>query len=157
MTIDPVVRTVETKASPARAFELFTSRMADWWPRGKTIGKNPHAAVVMEPYLGGRWFEVDGEGNKTQWGDVLAWDPPHRLLLAWRIDSRWTYDPAFLTELELTFAQTATGGTLVTLEHRNLERFGENAAAHAASLNGGWPTMLANFAELADADRAESV
>jgi hypothetical protein len=38
----------------------------------------------------------------------------------------------------------------VTLEHRNLEAFGADGASHAAALNGGWPTMLGNFAALAD-------
>jgi uncharacterized protein YndB with AHSA1/START domain len=152
MTIAPIVQIVTTKAAPARAFTLFATRMADWWPRGKTIGKNPHAEVVMEPHPGGRWFERDAEGNETHWGNVLAWEPPHRLLLAWRIDTQWTYDPDFLTELELTFTPMEGGGTRVRLEHRNLERFGADAAAHAAALNGGWPTMMAEFAALADAD-----
>jgi hypothetical protein len=38
----------------------------------------------------------------------------------------------------------------VTLEHRNLERFGVDAARHAGRLNGGWPTKLAALAAYAD-------
>jgi uncharacterized protein YndB with AHSA1/START domain len=90
MSIAPIVRTVETKAPPARAFEIFSRRMHDWWPKGKTIAPNPHVAVVVEPHAGGAWFERDAEGNETHWGNVLAWEPPHRLLLAWRINSQWT-------------------------------------------------------------------
>jgi len=150
MSIAPIVRTVEVKATPARAFELFAARMAAWWPRGKTIGKKPHVTVVMEPHAGGRWFERDAEGTETHWGKVLAWEPPGRLLLAWQINSQWAFDPDFLTEVELTFAPAAGGGTLVTLEHRDLERFGADAAAHAATLDGGWPTLLGGFAQYAD-------
>jgi uncharacterized protein YndB with AHSA1/START domain len=150
MSIAPIRQSVETKAAPARAFELFTSRMGDWWPRGKTVGK-PHAAIVIEPRNGGRWFERDEDGVEVQWGDVLAWNPPTGLLLAWRLNSQWTYDPAFETEVELSFDSLPNGGTRVTLEHRHLERFGADAEKIAASLNGGWPTRIQNFAEFADA------
>jgi uncharacterized protein YndB with AHSA1/START domain len=150
MTIAPIVRSVEIKAAPSRAFELFSRRMGAWWPSGKTVG-NPHVDIVIEPHAGGRWIEIDADGTETQWGEVLAWEPPSRLLLAWRLNAQWTYDPSFLTEVELTFAALAGGGTRVTLEHRDLERFGEDAEARRASLDGGWPTRLADFVAFADA------
>ncbi len=81
MSIAPVQCTVDVKASSARAFELFAQNMGVWWPRGKTPGASPHAALVIEPRKGGRWFERDAEGDETQWGKVLAWEPPRRLLL----------------------------------------------------------------------------
>lgn len=150
MSIAPILHSVEVKAPPARAFDLFTAQMAAWWPRGKTVGRNPHVAIVVEPREGGRWFERDGEGNETEWGKVLSWEPPSRLLLGWQLTSEWGYDPNLLTEVELTFAPLAGGGTRVTLEHRNLERFGKDAEAHAASIRGGWPTMIGHFAQYAD-------
>jgi DNA-binding transcriptional ArsR family regulator len=150
MSIAPIVRTVEVKAAPARAFDLFTTRMSDWWPRGKTLGKNPHATIVLEPRVGGAWLERDAEGNEVRWGKVLAWEPPSRLLLGWQLTSEFRYDPQFLTEVELTFAPAAGGGTLVTLEHRDLEHFGVDAAHHAEKLGKGWPQHLAEFATYAD-------
>jgi uncharacterized protein YndB with AHSA1/START domain len=146
--IAPITRTVQVKAPPARAFELFTAQMGRWW--GKGIGKQPHVDVIVEARVGGRWFERDADGNETQWGKVLAWEPPSRLLLAWQITSEWRYDPALLTELELTFTLAAGGGTLVTLEHRNLERFGKDAPRHVERIGGGWPMKLGAFAAYAD-------
>ena len=152
MSIAPIVRTVQVKAAPAQAFDLFATRMEHWWPKGGTIGNAPHVAIVVEPRAGGRWFERDADGNETHWGKVLAWEPPSRLLLGWQITCQWGYDPDFPTEVELTFAPVVGGGTLVTLEHRNLERFGADAARHAERLGGGWPTRLAEFARYADAN-----
>ena len=151
MSIAPIIRTVQVKAAPGRAFELFATHMERWWPKGRTIGKNPHAAIVIEPRPGGEWFERDADGNKTHWGKVLAWEPPARLLLGWQINTQWGFDPNLVTEVELTFVAAEGGGTLVTLEHRNLERFGTDAARHAEKLGGGWPTHLAQFADYADA------
>jgi uncharacterized protein YndB with AHSA1/START domain len=150
MTIAPIVHRIEVKAPPARAFDLFAARIGEWWPKGRSIGRNPHAAIVIEPVAGGRWFERDAEGNETRWGKVLAWEPPSRLLLGWQINTQWVFDPDLLTEVELTFAPADGGGTLVTLEHRDLERFGTDAAAHAGRLNGGWPGILGPFADYAD-------
>ncbi len=150
MSIAPIVHSVEVKATPAQAFALFANHMADWWPRGRTVGKSPHAAIVVEPLLGGRWFERDAEGNETQWGKVLAWEPPSRLLLAWQLNAQWTYDPDFVTEVELTFAPLPSGGARVTLEHRDLERFGGDAEARRGQLDGGWPGFLAEYAAFTD-------
>ena len=152
MSVAPIIKTVTVKAPPARAFELFASQMERWWPAGKTVGRNPHVAIVLEPRVDGRWFERDGEGNETHWGRVLVWEPPKRLLLGWQLNSQWRYDPDFLTEVELTFAPAEGGGTTVTLEHRNLERFGADAAKHAQALGSGWPALLAEFANHANAN-----
>jgi hypothetical protein len=144
--IAPVVRRVTVPVAPDRAFALFAGRIGAWWPKGKHIGANPAVDVVLEPGVGGRWFERDAEGVATQWGRVLAWEPPTqhaggRLLLAWQITADWTFDPEFETEVEVRFA-AADGGTEVRLEHRCLERYGAAAERMAGMLGGGWPLML---------------
>jgi uncharacterized protein YndB with AHSA1/START domain len=149
MSIAPIVRSVVVQVEPARAFALFTSRIQDWWPRDKTIGRGPPVAVVIEPQADGRWFERDAEGHETQWGKVLAWEPPRRLLLAWQIGTDWAYHAELVTEVELTFKTHVAGGTLVTLEHRHLERLGADAARQREMLDGGWPTLLGEFQKLA--------
>ncbi len=151
MSIAPIFQSVEVKAPPARAFDLFTAQMGAWWPRGRTVGQREHAAIVVEPRAGGRWFERDDDGVETAWGQVLAWEPPGRLLLGWQLDHQFRYDASLLTEVELRFVALPAGGTRVTLEHRNLERFGAHAAEVAAKIGGGWPAMIGHFANFADA------
>lgn len=155
MSIAPIVKTVEVKASPMRAFEIFTLEMGKWWPHGRTPAKNAHAAIVMEQKKGGRWFERDAEGNETLWGTVLAWEPPGRLLLGWQLNRKepgapWGFDPDLLTEVELTFQALDSGGTRVRLEHRDLERYGRDAEANATNINGGWSMMTGIFADYAN-------
>jgi len=156
MTIAPVVQTVQVKAPPPRAFALFTGRMADWWPKGKTLGKSPHQDIVIEPWPGGRWFERDGAGMETDWGRVKQWEPPSRVVLSWEIDCEWGHNPEIQTEVEIGFAPVAGGGTLVRLEHRNLERFGLNAAELAERVRNGWPGMVAEYARFVELRAAEA-
>lgn len=105
--------------------------------------------VVVGPREGGRWFERAEDGTETDWGKVIDWRPPRRLLLAWQIDGAWRFDPDFVTEVELTFAAESEG-TLVTLEHRNFERFGATAAKIAEQIGRGWPAVLEDFAGYAE-------
>lgn len=144
MTIAPVRCSVEVSQDPARAFALFATRIVDWW-RDKTIGTKPPIAIVIEPFAGGRWYERDEDGVECNWGKVLAWEPPVRLLLGWQLDSRFKFDPNLVTEVELSFRPLPTGGTEVTLEHRQLERLGSDAPRVAALLGGGWAALINHY------------
>jgi uncharacterized protein YndB with AHSA1/START domain len=155
MTIAPVRHSVEVNGPPARAFQLFTSRMGGWWPGGRTPAANPAVDVVVEPHEDGRWYEVDEHGNETQWGKVVAWEPPHRLVLGWQLGRDWHYEPDLLTEVEITFVDANNGKTLVALEHRNLERFGDYASERRAQVDGGWPSRLADFRMFSEAKAEE--
>jgi uncharacterized protein YndB with AHSA1/START domain len=150
MSIAPIVCKVTVNASPERAFKIFTSQITAWWPSDKTVGAKPPVAIVIEPKVGGRWFERDADGTETNWGKVLTWEPPSRTILGWQLNSRFEYDSSFLTELELTFTPTEGDKTLVVLEHRNLERYGADAERLKGQLGGGWPTFLSRFAAAAE-------
>jgi uncharacterized protein YndB with AHSA1/START domain len=149
MTIAPIVRTVTVKAPPQTAFDRFTQQMAQWWPPEHHTGSEPFHEIVIEPRVGGRWFERDKNGVETQWGKVLTWQPTGRIVLAWQLTAEFQFDPDFVTELELTFAPQGSG-TKVTLEHRNLERYGAAAEKMREMLNGGWPGIVENYAAFTD-------
>jgi uncharacterized protein YndB with AHSA1/START domain len=152
MSIAPVVRSVQVAVSPARAFELFTGQMGRWWPASHHIAPKPFAAITIEPHVGGRWYEADAEGGECPWGKVLEWDPPHRALLGWQLNAKFEYDPDFLTEVELAFT-AHEGGTLVTLTHHNMERFGETAAQLATGMGEGWGKIIGEFQTLANEEK----
>ena len=125
--------------------------MVRWWNPSHSINKSPLKAVVMEPHVGGRWYEVGEDGSECEWGRVLAWEPPGRLVLAWQTNAQWTHDPNLITEVEVRFTPDGENATLVRLEHRNLDRFGDGAEAVRAALDspGGWHGLMIRFAEAA--------
>ena len=92
--IDPIRRSVVVTCSPTKAFEVFTAKMDGWWPirvhsRAADRGDGSVKAerVVLEPWVGGRLFEVMSDGSEGSWGTILTWDPPHRLVIAWKPNS----------------------------------------------------------------------
>jgi uncharacterized protein YndB with AHSA1/START domain len=149
ITPAPVRHSVQVKAGLAKSFDVFTAGINRWWARSHKIGPADLKTVVIEPRVGGRWYEIDTDGGECEWGKVLTWEPPHRLVLAWQITPDFKYDPDLLTEVEITFREEA-GGTRVELEHRNLEKFGERAEAMRNAVNSGWPALLGLFATEAD-------
>jgi len=146
----PVRKTVEVPATPARAFDVFTAGFNRWWPRSHTIGKGALANAIIEPRVGGRWYGVDDDGAETDWGDVLVWEPPARIVLAWRIGTDWQYHRDLHTEVEVTFTAIDATTTRVALEHRLLENMGAAAEGARATFDSpnGWGAILKNFVDL---------
>ncbi len=147
-------KTIAVAAPQEVAFRVFTEQLTSWWPlETHHIGAARPVAAVIEPRVGGRWFERGEDGAETPWGKVLAWDPPRRLVLTWEISSDWRCEPGLGTEVEVRFVAEGPRATRVELEHRHLERFGPRAAEMLAIFGapGGWPGLLERFARAAGA------
>jgi len=148
--VPPVRKELVVAATAERAFQVFTDGIDRWWPRQHHIGSSPLRREVLEPGVGGRWYGLSEDGTECDVGKVLVWEPPHRLVLAWQITSDWKFDPAFLTEVEVTFTAEGPKKTRLVLEHRDLDRYGLAEPAYRKSIDspeGGWGWILQRFAE----------
>ena len=147
-----VRQSIVVDAPPDHAFAVFTGDLTAWWPlHTHTIGSGPAAEAVMEPREGGRWFERSEDGSETEWGRVLAWEPPGRVVLAWQLSAQWSFDPNLHTEIEVRFTAEDDGRTRVDLEHRKLEAYAEAAEQMRTVLGSddGWGGLLRRFAAAA--------
>jgi len=150
--IAPVHKTIRVKASQAHAFAVFTAGLGRWWPRTATIGAGPLKIVVMETRLGGRWYEESEDGSQANVGKILVWEPPHKFVVSWDINSNWKPDTTVSSEVEVRFIPEGPDATLVELEHRNFERMGAEAGAlMRKDVDGGWPGILEHFRQEAEA------
>lgn len=149
-----VRKVVSVDATPAVAWRVFTEKMGTWWPLAThKIGKAKAVDAVIEPRAGGRWYERDDDGSTCDWGRVLSWEPPSRLVLSWEISADWQYDPSVKTEVEVRFIAAGRDGTRVELEHRHLDGFGARRDEMRAIFDsdGGWTSLLEAFARAAAA------
>jgi len=144
----PITKSILVDCTPEHAFDVFTRRIAEWWPlHAHSIHQEHAETVVVEPRQGGEVYELSDTGERAHWATVTAWEPPHRVTLSWHVNPE---SPA-PTEIEVTFA-AQDGKTLVTLEHRNWELLGpELGTAGRSSYATGWDPVLARFAEAATA------
>lgn len=147
-----VRKSVVVNAPQEHAFAVFTEQLGSWWPlMHYHIGEEPPETAVMETQVGGRWFERSSSGVECNWGRVLVWEPPSRVVLSWDITSDWQYDPNLGTEVEVRFIPEGPGVTRVELEHRRLERYGIKADAMRDIFDSehGWGAVLQAYAQVA--------
>ncbi|MEA2444864.1 MAG: hypothetical protein QOJ12_2156, partial [Thermoleophilales bacterium] len=125
---DTAVRSeIVVDAPIERAFNVFTEGYQTWNPPEHHIGEAEIDTSVMEPREGGRWYEIGVDGSECDWGRVVVWEPPTRVVLAWQISTQWKYDPdpSRASEVDVRFTALGDDQTRVEVEHRHLERHGE--------------------------------
>lgn len=141
----PVRKSVSVPLQPDAAFKLFTEGIAGWWPlETHSIAGDKAQACVFEGFAGGRIYEVSEDGTEGEWGRVLIWEPPIRVVYSWNPNPNRTAE----TEVEVTFAPDGDG-TRLTLEHRRWENLGDDGAELRMSYETGWDPVLEAFVRTA--------
>lgn len=139
--IEPLHLSFEVDCPADHAFAVWTDRISSWWPAGHSVSGEPGLAVVIEGHVGGRIFERTPGGDEHDWGEVTAWDPPHRLGYLWHLRR----DRAQATDVTVTFVDQGDATTRVEIEHRGWERLGDDAARWRDANRSGWAGLLPHF------------
>jgi uncharacterized protein YndB with AHSA1/START domain len=135
-------------ATPEKAFEVFTEGIATWWPiethsiQAMVKDGQPPETVIFETGPQGRVYERMTNGEEAHWANVTAWEPPHRLVLEWKVN----HEAVAPTEIEILFTPEGEG-TRVDLEHRGFEALGKDAEEAHKSYSNGWPTVFQDYVE----------
>jgi uncharacterized protein YndB with AHSA1/START domain len=147
--IDAVRCTITVPAPPERAFLAFVRGFGEWWPQEYTWSGGVLESIGIEPGEGGRCYERGPHGFRCDWGRVLVWLPPRRLVFSWQISPTRAPEPnpARASQVEVRFAETE-GGAKVELEHRHFDRHGEGSAKYRDAMASpqGWPHLLDRYA-----------
>ena len=145
---ETINRSVTVDCAVEHAFATFTERINDWWPLAKHSidwyeTGTPAESVFFQGGAGGQVYERTSKGEELKWADVIAYEPPHRFVLAW---SPYRDENRPKTEIEVTFIDDG-GKTRVELVHRGWEVFGAEAAEAREGYSEGWSSLLADSAE----------
>ena len=108
-----IERSIVVAVDPQRAFRAWTEAVHLWWPPSHHPSGDPAGRVVIEAGVGGRFVEHAPDGRQLALGEVLRWEPPSHLRLAFFLGGGSDRP----TEVDVTF--TAVGsGTEVRVVHR---------------------------------------
>jgi uncharacterized protein YndB with AHSA1/START domain len=146
--IPPIIGTATVAVPIDEAFRVFTGSINSWWPHQFHIGQAEVAEVVLEAHQNGRWYERGVDGTECDWGRVLVWEPPHRLVFTWQINGTWQFDPdpAHASEIDVRFTAIGPAETTVDVEHSSFERLvGGGTINDAIRGGGGWVLLLDGF------------
>ena len=136
--IEPLHISFEVSCPVAHAFDVWTSKIARWWPADHSVSGENGLMVVLEGRPGGRIFERTSAGIEHDWGEVIVWEPPRRLAYLWHLRQ----DRADATEVEIRFVDQGDATTRVEIEHRGWERLGARGPVLRDANQGGWSTVL---------------
>ena len=141
--IEPVVVDVTINREPAEAFDLFTRRIAEWWPlETHSLGASGNGGrpetVVMEPHVGGLIYEISPDGERQPWGSVTAWEPGVHVAFTWHVGRA----PESGTHVSVNFRPADAGGTHMTLTHDNWHVLGAEAEEQRERYLTGWTGLL---------------
>jgi uncharacterized protein YndB with AHSA1/START domain len=145
-----VTKTITVAAGREHAFTVFTERFFSWWPKSHHIGEADLADAIIEPRVGGRWYERGTDGAECDWGQVLAWEPPGRVVLSWRLQGDWKIDPdeAKASEIDVRFIAEAPDRTRVELVHGHIERHDDpDGVVKGIDSPEGWQGILERYLE----------
>ena len=151
---DTSVRTTIVVDAPIeRAFAVFTQKFDRIKPREHNMLGCDIAESVFEPRVGGRVYDRGVDGSECQWARVLAFEPPERIVFTWDISPYWQIETDLdkTSEVEVRFIAESASRTRVELEHRHLDRHGDDWRGLAEGVRGpeGWPLYLQRFADAA--------
>jgi uncharacterized protein YndB with AHSA1/START domain len=138
--IEPIRLAFDVDCTVDHAFDVWTRRIGQWWPRDHTVSAEDGLKVVLEGRPGGRIFERRRNGLEHDWGEVTIWEPPNRLGYTWHLNR----DRKDATEVEIRFLASGAA-TRVEIEHRAWERLGAEGEGWRDRNRGGWATLLPHF------------
>jgi uncharacterized protein YndB with AHSA1/START domain len=150
---DSISHEVVVRLPQEEAFHLFAYGFASWWPPEYTWSGKVLETIGFETFAGGRCTEHGPLGFQCDWGRVLVWSPPQRLVLAWQIgpNRQPQPDPENASRIEILFRSRSAGTTRLLLTHRDIRRHGKGAARYRQALGSapGWPLILECYADAA--------
>jgi len=146
-----VLVALRVRATPERAFAVFTAEIGQWWRPNGMFHFTPRSPGVIgfEPGETGRLTETLPNGKVFEIGKVRAWEPPTRLVVGWR---QAAFTPDQDTEVEIRF-EAVGDETRVTVEHRGWDSVPQEHVARHGFPNTvilqrhaeWWQSLLASF------------
>lgn len=138
-----VRKSVTVGWAPEEAFRRFTTEINDWWPtETHSVGQDASVQLMFETNEGGRVYERTADGVETEWGKMLAWEPPARFVMTWHPGR----DAEGAQRLEVAFHPEGDG-TRLEVVHSGWENLGdkERIDAALAGYDEGWDMVLGRY------------
>src|SRR5687767_1450729 len=96
---------IVVEAPIERAFRVFTEEFDRIKPREHDLPRVQRAETIFEPRVGGHVYDRGVDGSECRWARVLAYEPPHRLVISWDISPQWQIETNLehTSEVEIRF------------------------------------------------------
>lgn len=136
--LDPLNYTIEVPCGQEKAFSVFVSDMASWWPLDKRSMSimhtgEPAKSLRIDAKEGGKIVEVAHDDTEHHWGTITSYDPHDSI----RMNFHMGLPPAE-SQVEVRFTALGDERTRVELTHSNWEAYGDMAEMMRGGYGSGW-------------------
>jgi len=131
--VSAVIVSLRVRASPQKAFDVFTQEIGVWWKPNGLFQITPRGDGVLrfEPGEDGKLLTDLPNGKSFEIGRITIWTPGERLAFTWR---QGTFAADQTTYVDVRF-EPAGDETRVTVEHRGWDAIPqEHVARHGFPL-----------------------
>ena len=143
---------IVVQAPVERAFKVFVEDFDRIKPRDHNLLAVEIEETVFEPRAGGHIYDRGVDGSECRFARVLAYEPPDRVVFSWDISTSWQPETDLdrTSEVEVRFIAESPERTRVELEHRHLDRHGENweGMREGVASPDGWRLYLQRYGDL---------
>lgn len=142
--IEPIEKTLQLPIPADRAFAVFTTEIATWWPLAThSLSASSGALPIgleIDARVGGQIVEILFDGRKSPWGRITAWQPPRHFAMTWHVGR----PESEASQISVTFSNNSEG-CLVKLIHDNWDALGDAGENLRDNYHSGWDMVLGGF------------
>lgn len=153
-----IQESVIVSLSRHHAFFLFVEDVSHWWPRRFSWSQDKLVRMIIEPRVAGRCTEIGPLGFRCDWGRVLEYAPPSRLVFSWQIGPGAIPepDPDRSSTVYVHFTAIGSVNTYVKVRHDGFDRHGRRGedCRRVMLSEHGWPLILRRYREAASGARS---
>jgi uncharacterized protein YndB with AHSA1/START domain len=139
--IEPVEFEFTVDCSVEHAWHTWATKTSSWWPRDHTRSSEEAVTITFEPRPGGRIYERTSKGVEHDWGEVLLWDPPHKLAYLWHLSG----DRSQATTVTVSFSARGAA-TWVSIVQTGWDRLGAKGPELRRRNFAGWSGLRPLYA-----------
>lgn len=149
MTDVPVKLEVDVPLPLEKAFDAFVHRFSQWWPAEYTWSQGVLESIDIEPLVGGRCTEFGPNGFQLDWGQVVDFESPGKIVFRWQIDPNRVPqpDPEKSSMVAVTFHATDSKTTILKLAHSEFDNHGVGSEGYREAMNSdmGWRYIINKY------------
>ena len=142
---------MEIQLPREETFKRFITGLNSWWPKEYTWSGQVLEEIKIEPETGGKCYETGPYNFRCDWGRVMTYEAPDKLVITWQISPARVPepDPGKASEITVLFKELEPEVTGVEFEHGKLSKHGEGWEEYYDAMKSeqGWPYILNKFRE----------
>ncbi len=139
---------VEIRLPKGKAFNSFFE-LNKWWPKEYTWSGETLEKIDIEPEVNGKCYEIGPKNFWLDWGRVLEYDYPNRIIFTWQISPARVPEPndKRASEVKIGFISIDNFSTRIEFAHKNFSNHGDGWQTYLELLKSeeGWPYILNKY------------